>query len=62
MYKLIKTVLFSFVMLSPLGVKAELCNEQSKWWPICLGDSAEGPDVDSQEWINCRARGGCNYN
>lgn len=54
-------MLFSLIMLLPLGAKAEICNEQSKWWPYCL-DPASGPDVGSQEWIYCQARGGCNYN
>ena len=60
MNTLIKNLLFSFMLLLPVGVYAETCDEQNKWWPYCL-DPASGPDVGSAEWMHCQARGGCDY-
>jgi len=54
-------ILLSLLLLAPLAGKAGICNESSKWWPICR-DPASGPDIGTAEWIACRERGGCQYN
>ena len=62
MVNFLKPLLVSLLMLMPAAAHAAgPCNAQSRWWPICL-DPATGPDVSSQEWKDCRQRGGCNYN
>lgn len=62
MNTLLKPILLSFIIILPVDALAGVCNEQSRWWPICRYDPASGPDVGTSEWMACRGRGGCNYN
>ncbi|HEC1651350.1 TPA: hypothetical protein ACHJX8_004744 [Yersinia enterocolitica] len=54
---LIKILLFSALSVSTVAT-AENCNPFTQWWPYCI-DPATGPDISSDEYINCIANGGC---
>jgi len=60
MNRFIKALFFSLITLHSVGVYAEVCNAQNRWWPYC-NDPATGPDVGTAEWIYCQAHGGCDY-